>query len=125
MYLTFSRRAGLVLPERWQQFKNFISMDILSLSKQIPDLTISVRAADLTEMVRFCVSEMKLQLEQKLTDESVEKYLSPQKVAELLECDISTIWRHDKKGFLNPVYFGGKKRYKYSDIKKIMGGAAV
>jgi len=99
--------------------------DLISLTKQYPNVNLTISSADLIEFGRFCVAETKQQIEQMLVDESQEKYLSPQKVAELLECDPSTIWRHDKRGFLKPVYFGGKKRYKYSDIKKIMGGNAL
>ena len=95
-------------------------MNITELSKECPDLNITVRAADLREMVLLCVSETKRQLEQKLMDEMEEKYLSPQKTAELLDCDLSTLWRWNKRNYLKPISIGGKKRYKKSDIDKIL-----
>lgn len=94
--------------------------NLIELAKEIPNLTVSVTLSDLFEFGEELVRNSKKQLEQIISDESSEKYLSPTKVAELLECALSTIWRHDKRGYLKPVYFGSKKRYRFSDIKKIM-----
>ena len=38
-------------------------IDLMSLSKQCPDLNITVRATDLSEMVMLCASETKRQFE--------------------------------------------------------------
>ena len=99
--------------------------DLISLAKEVPNITVSVTLSDLFEFGEELVRTSKRQLEQILNDEAAEKYLTPQKVAELLDCDLSTIWRHDKRGYLKPVFFGAKKRYKLSDIKKILEGGAT
>jgi len=96
--------------------------DLIKIAKECPSLNITIQAGELLEMAQYCIYETKKQIEQQLSEEATEKYISPQKVAELLECDLSTIWRHDKRGYLKPVYFGAKKRYRYSDIRKILEG---
>ena len=35
--------------------------------------------------------------------------------------DASTLWRWRKRGYLVPVSIGGKRRYRLSEIKKILG----
>jgi len=98
-----------------------MNIDILNLSKLCPELNITVRAADLTEMAVFIVSEAKRQMQQDLADAAAETYVSPQKTAEMLDVDISTLWRWKKRGYLIPIEVGGKRRYKMSDVKRILG----
>jgi len=52
--------------------------------------------------------------------EPVETYLSPQKTAELLDVDKSTLWRWNKRDYLKSIELGGKRLYRMSDIKKIL-----
>jgi predicted site-specific integrase-resolvase len=61
-------------------------------------------------------------MEQLIQDSNQETYISPKKCAEILDCDLSTLWRWKKSGYLAPVEIGGKRRYKMSDIKKILEG---
>ena len=96
--------------------------NIIELAKTFPNLTVSIGINDLIEAVEFSVSHTRKSLEQMIQDESEEKYLSPKKAAELLECDPSTLHRWRVKGYLAPIEIGGKRRYKLSDIKRIMEG---
>jgi len=98
-----------------------MNIDIFNLSKQCPELNITVRAADLTEMAVFIVSETKRQIQQDLADAAAETYVSPQKTAEMLDVDTSTLWRWKKRGYLTNIEIGGKRRYRMSDIKRILG----
>jgi len=99
-----------------------MNIDILNLSKQWPELNITVRAKDLTEMVKFCVLETKQQIEQTLADASAETYLSPKETAELLDVDPSTLFRWNKRNYLNHIELGGLRKYRRSDINKILEG---
>ena len=96
--------------------------DLNILAQKFPTMSVTIGLAELTEFGRFMINETKRQIEQSLTDASAEKYLSPQKTAELLDCDISTLWRWNKRNYLNHVELGGKRRYRYSDIKRILEG---
>jgi hypothetical protein len=95
-----------------------MATNLMALAKEIPNITISVTLSDLFEFGEELVKKSRHQLEQKLSDESVEKYLSPDKTAEFLEVTKPTLWRWDKNDYLKPISIGGKKRYRYSDLKK-------
>jgi excisionase family DNA binding protein len=96
--------------------------NLIDLAKQCPDVNITVKAGELLEMVEYCVSLTQTNLEQMITDASTEKYLSTGKAAELLEVDKSTLWRWNKEGYLKHISIGGSRRYRMSDIKKILEG---
>jgi len=93
---------------------------IVKLAEQCPDITLSVKAGELMEAVNYCVSKTRSDLEQIIQDEAQEKYLSIEKTAELLDVDRSSIWRWTKAGILKPVVLGGKRRFRLSDINKLL-----
>ena len=51
-----------------------------------------------------------------------EEYKTPVETAKMLGVDKSTLWRWAKQGYLVPVKWGSKSRYKLSDIKNCMEG---
>ena len=63
-----------------------------------------------------------LELNNKPTPEpkQPEKYLTVDQVAEMLSVSRVTLWSWDKKGILESYRFGNLKRYKLSDIEKMM-----
>lgn len=99
---------------------NKMSNKIIELAKACPDAIISVKVADLIEANEALVARTKEQLEQILTDQSVETYPSREKVAEILDVDLSTLWRWAKRGLLVPIEIGGKRRYKMSDVRRML-----
>ena len=103
-----------------------MNSNIVKLAEQCPDITINVRVGELLEMVQFCVLETKKSLEQQITDFNAETYPSRQKVAEILDVDLSSLHRWAKSGYLVPISVGGKRRYRMSDVNRILGkGVAV
>ncbi|HBX89819.1 helix-turn-helix domain-containing protein [Alistipes sp.] len=101
--------------------------NLIELAKACPEAIISVKVGDLIEANEALVAKTKEQLEQIITDQSVETYPSREKVAELLDVDLSTLWRWAKRGLLVPVEVGGKRRYKMSDVRRMLnnGRAAL
>ena len=97
-------------------------MNIYELAKQCPDVTISAKAGELIEMAEYCINATRAALEQQITDAAAETYPSRQKVAEILDVDLSTLHRWAKQGYLVPIEIGGKRRYKMSDVKRILEG---
>ena len=95
-------------------------IDIIKICKECPDLILTVKAKDLTEMVSFCILETKRQIEQTLADASAEVYLSPTKTAEMLDVDPSTLFRWNRRNCLTPIKLGGKSKYRLSDINKLL-----
>jgi len=94
--------------------------NLYELAKQCPDVTISAKAGELIEMAQFCIDATRAALEQQLTDAAAETYPSRQKVAEILDVDLSTLHRWAKQNYLVPIEIGGKRRYRMSDIKQIL-----
>lgn len=95
---------------------------VIELAKQCPDVTISLKAGELIEAIDYCVNKTRKELEQQITDANTETYPSADQVAKILDVDKSTLWRWRKSGYLVPIEIGGKRRYKMSDVKKILGG---
>jgi len=96
--------------------------NVIELAKQCPEIMINVKAGELLEMVQFCVLETKKSLEQQITDANTETYPSPNQVAKILDVDKSTLWRWRKQNYLIPIEVGGKRRYRMSDVKRILEG---
>lgn len=51
-----------------------------------------------------------------------EVYLSTEETAKRLDVDRSTLWRWNKDGYLVPTKWGGKVRYKLSEVERILNG---
>ena len=96
--------------------------DVIELAKQCPDLNITVKVGELLEVVEYCVDKTRKDLEQLVTDQHTETYPGVDAVAKMLDVDKSTLWRWRKQGYLTPVEIGGKRRYKMSDVKRILEG---
>jgi hypothetical protein len=96
--------------------------DLKTLAKQCPDVTLSIKMGDLVEFGEYLVEKSKQSLEQLVTDANTETYPSPDQVAKILDVDKSTLWRWNKNGYLCPIEVGGKRRYRMSEIKKILEG---
>ena len=61
-------------------------------------------------------------LQQQLADEKAEVYYSREKAMEIFDVSSTTLWRWEKKGYLTPIMVGGYRRYRKSDINKILEG---
>ena len=95
--------------------------NIYTLAKECENLTLSVKAGELVEAIDYCINKTRSELEQQITDANTETYPSVSKVAEILDVTKSTLWRWQKQGYLVPLEVGGKRRYKMSDVKRILG----
>ncbi len=96
------------------------NVDIIELAKACPDAIISIKVGDLIEANEALINRTKEQLEQIVTDANTETYPSREKVAEILGIDKSTLWRWAKRGILVPIEVGGKRRYRMSDVRRIL-----
>lgn len=83
-------------------------------------MTISL--GDLVEANTLLIAEAKNELEQMITDQNTETYPSREKVMEMLDVSETTLWRWAKIGYLTPLSIGGKRRYRMSDVKRILEG---
>ena len=95
------------------------NMNISNLIKE-GSLTLAVNANDLKEFAEHIVSKTKSELEEAITLQKSEKYISTKVTCELLDVDPVSLWRWEKRHYLMPVRVGGKKRYRMSDINQML-----
>ena len=99
-----------------------MNKNIIELSKQCPELTVSIKVHDLVEGLNILIGNVKSELEQTISDQQAETYPSRDKVMEILGVSSATLWRWHKSGYLVPLNVGGKRRYRMSDIQKLLKG---
>jgi hypothetical protein len=84
------------------------------------NITVSVGLNDLREFAKDIVQQTKKELEDSVVAQKSETYLTRRRTSELLDVDLSTLWRWARQNYLVPVCVGGKKRYKMSDINGLL-----
>lgn len=96
---------------------------LIEAAKQCPDMVVSIKVGDLIEANNILLENARAQLEQKIADASAETYLTTEKVREMLSVSLTTLWRWEKRGYLVSISYGGQKRYRKSDVERIIEGA--
>ncbi len=99
-----------------------MTKDLIKLSKECPDMIVSVKLGELVEFGNILISNVKSELEQTIADQNAETYLSSDKVMEIFGITTTTLWRWQKSGYLVPINVGGKRRYRKSDVNHILEG---
>lgn len=99
-----------------------MTQNLISLAKECPGLQVTITLSDLIEANTALIADTKRELEQLITDQNAETYPSRDKVMEMLDVSQSTLWRWQKAGYLVPLNVGGKRRYKMSDVRRILKG---
>ena len=94
--------------------------NLIELAKTTPNINVTISLGELIEAVEHCVQTTRKELEQQIIDSNAETYPSIDKVAEMLNVTKTTLWRWHKRNYLVPIEVGGKRRYRMSDIKKIL-----
>ncbi len=94
---------------------------MFELVNQYPDVNITVKAGELKEWAEYIVRLTHQELKQQVGNEKNETYLSRDEVANMLRVDKSTLWRWNKHCYLTHIEVGGKRMYKMSDVKQILG----
>lgn len=96
-------------------------MQIKNIIEQYPELNITVKVGELKEWAEYIVRLTQQELTQQVTDINTESYLSREEVAQILSVDKSTLWRWNRDNNLVHIEVGGKRRYRMSDVKQILG----
>lgn len=97
------------------------TLDLIEIAKQYPGLKVEISIGDLMEANMLLIAEVKRELEQTIADEKAETYLSRDKVMKVLDVSAATLWRWQKQNYLVPINVGGKRRYRRSDVNRILG----
>lgn len=97
-------------------------MNIQELIKSGNSVSVMVESNDLKRFADYLIDQTKRELEEVVISDKAETYPTPKQVSEMLNVDTTTLWRWKNKGYLVPIEVGGKRRYRMSDIKKILNG---
>ena len=96
--------------------------NLVILANEFPELTINVKLSDLFECNRQLIKETKEELTQQIAEANEESYPTIDEVVSILGVSKTTLWRWANQNYLNPIEVGGKRRYKMSDVKKLLEG---
>ena len=95
-------------------------MTITELLKSDAIINVTIKIQDLQAWHKEVIEDTRRKLEEVVLSDKAETYPSPKQVSEILGVDLVTLWRWGKKGYLVPNEVGGKRRYKMSDVKKLL-----
>ena len=96
--------------------------DLNLLFKHNPNVSITIQGTDLNEFGRFLIAETQREAERRLKAAKEETHCTVTETAKRLGVDKSTLWRWSRNNYLSPIEIGGKRRYKESDISRILEG---
>jgi hypothetical protein len=101
-------------------------MDLLNILNDNPELAkglrLEVSGSDLIAFGEH-VAERAIERMKMNQQPDVEEYMKPQAFAKALGISLVTLWNYDKKKLTKPLRIGGQKRYRRSDLEKILGQA--
>lgn len=100
-------------------------MNINEFLKTGANFTVSIGINDLRDWHREVINSTKKELEEIVLSDKAESYPTPKQVSEMLNVDVSTLWRWNKKGYLKTIEFGGGRRYKMSEVKTLLNKGRI
>ena len=93
--------------------------DINKLIQSGVSFKIEINAEDLKNFGSEIATKSFEALQKQAKKESDVRYITGNKVCEILDISRVTLWNWDKKGITNPIRMGNLKRYRCSDIDSI------
>jgi hypothetical protein len=93
----------------------------LIVLKENPELAKNLRL-EITgsDLLEYSDEMVKRSVEAVKTKEVQEEYLTSEEMAKTLKVSLVTLWSWDKKGLTKPLRIGNAKRYRRSDLEKIL-----
>ncbi len=82
------------------------------------NVSVTLKLEDLREIFK----EMAASQRQTPKTPASEEFLSRKEVLTLLKIDSSTLWSWEKTGYIKSYPFGGRKRYRFTDVEGIRTG---
>lgn len=81
--------------------------------------------ADLVAMWCEQLEQMQAEANRNAGAKAQESLLTAEEVIETLKISQPTLWRWQKGGYITPIYVGGKRRFKRSDVMAIIEQGGV
>lgn len=106
--------------KEWQK-ENANYKSIIDLANEQPNVNVTVKVGELMQMADYVISKTREGLEKSVLDANSETYYTIEQTAKMLSVDKTTLWRWNKDGYLTHISIGGLRRYRKSDIQKLLG----
>lgn len=100
-------------------------LDISSMMEGGANITVAITLEDLRQFHREVIANTKRELEAEIAEDKGERYLSIKQTCEMLGVDPSTLWRWRNRNYLVPVEIGGKRRYRLSEIRRMLNNGST
>lgn len=97
-------------------------MSIQEILKTGANVTVAIGINELREWHKEIIEDTRRELEEIVLSDKAETYPTVKQVAKILNVDASTLWRWNRSGYLKTIEFGGGRRYKMSDVKRLLTG---
>lgn len=92
------------------------NLDLLELQQMHPEISITVKVADLASFGRMIATEAVATARRELRNE--DRLISTSECAAMLGCTPRTLYNIEKSGLLTSAKSGGNKYYRLSDVRK-------
>ncbi len=93
-------------------------MNYQNLLNSGANVSVTLKLEDLREIIKEVTGNQK----HISKTSQPEEFLSRKEVLSILKIDSSTLWSWEKTGYIKSFPFGGRKRYKSSDVEAIRTG---
>lgn len=103
-------------------------MDLISLSKQFPGMSVIIRLDDLLEAQEALVRRVRREVEKELEsrrEEYGDTLIPREEVLAMLKVHPTTLWRWEKANYLTPVRIGVKVMYRKGELDRLLGSKTV
>lgn len=82
---------------------------------------LQINRQDLRAELQSIVAEIRSD-ERKQIEKDEDRLLDTDAVKSMASISETTLWRWQKAGYLTPIYIGGVRRYRLSEVKSLMSG---
>lgn len=103
-------------------------MDLISLSKQFPGMSVTIRLDDLLEAQEALVRRVRREVEKEMEsrrEEYGDTLIPREEVLAMLKVHPTTLWRWEKANYLTPVRIGVKVMYRKGELDRLLGSKTV
>lgn len=96
--------------------------DLATILNEHPNLILQVRAGDLSEFLDDLIMEMRsIALSEAKAIKHGDRLLTIDEAAKALSVSKMTLYRWHQAGILRKVEIGGKRRYRRTDVERLVG----
>lgn len=92
----------------------------MSNPQQSNSVLYMISADDLRSLVKELYAEEQQRIERAIAESREVPTVTRHEAARMLNVTLSTLWRWDKEGYLNPVKIGSKVLYRATDIDRLL-----